>query len=515
MTSHNYGSRGGSFGGVANSVAGGEADSFGNPSTLRSPLSHGHGSNTGTGAGAASHAHAPVPSHSTSTGSPVSAAAAATGADGDVLPPSATAGPQAGGDRLYDVPAYMGSRHVFQAQIRELARGDVTPMSLSHIVSMGSRVTLDGLLQNAAFLCAELPVRLSKRISELEALPYGLSNTVPVMTVRQWYEDSLREIVSFPPPQDVAEAEAFRARLENIFERHRDVVPMLARGVLQIKEAVRATAGDQGCPFLTQFLDRFYLSRIGIRVLIAQHLALHSPIAGYSGIIALEMDPVEVVKIAIEDAGRLCEFTCGDAPAVNVTVGNAWELEQLELADKRAADANKPASDRESSTSEGETLVLTGSAPVSRHRRLAYVPSHLHHIMFELLKNSMRATVEAHRGGGELPDVEVMIVFGEKDLGVKVSDQGGGIARGDMDKIWTYLHTTAGAEVQKNLLEQSTSGRGLTSAPLAGFGYGLPLSRLFARYFGGDLQLCSIDGYGTDAFLWLHKLSDNQESGSV
>ncbi len=35
--------------------------------------------------------------------------------------------------------------------------------------------------------------------------------------------------------------------------------------------------------------------------------------------------------------------------------------------------------------------------------------------------------------------------------------------------------------------------------PACSYGYGLPISRLYARYFGGDLSIISMEGYGTGA----------------
>ena len=53
-------------------------------------------------------------------------------------------------------------------------------------------------------------------------------------------------------------------------------------------------------PEIHSFLDGFYLSRIGIRILIGQHISLHQePREGYIGSINTQCDPVGVVQQAI------------------------------------------------------------------------------------------------------------------------------------------------------------------------------------------------------------------------
>jgi len=74
----------------------------------------------------------------------------------------------------------------------------------------------------------------------------------------------------------------------------------------------------------------------------------------------------------------------------------------------------------------------------------AYVPGHLSHICFELLKNSLRAAVEryGHENGDAIPPIKVIVVEGKEDITIKISDEGGGIARSAIPLIWTYMYTT-------------------------------------------------------------------------
>lgn len=44
-----------------------------------------------------------------------------------------------------------------------------------------------------------------------------------------------------------------------------------------------------------------------------------------------------------------------------------------------------------------------------------------------------------------------------------------------------------------------------TTFAFAGYGMGLPLSRLYARYLSGSLKLRPMEGYGTDAYIHLYR----------
>ena len=109
------------------------------------------------------------------------------------------------------------------------------------------------------------------------------------------------------------------------------------------------------------------------------------------------------------------------------------------------------------------------------------------------LKNSLRATVESHPEADydEFPDVKVVIADGERneDVCIKISDEGGGIRRSDIPKIFSYLFTTARNRSGMSDDEFDDYHDFSRESPLAGLGYGLPISRGYARYFGGDLQV--------------------------
>ncbi|CAF2126507.1 unnamed protein product, partial [Brassica napus] len=369
-----------------------------------------------------------------------------------------------------------------------------TGVSLRYMMEFGSTPTERNLLISAQFLHKELPIRIARRAIELETLPYGLSEKPAVLKVRDWYVESFRDMRAFPEIKDTADEKEFTQMIKAVKVRHNNVVPMMALGVNQLKNGMKLY---EKLDEIHQFLDRFYLSRIGIRMLIGQHVELHNPNPPLHtvGYIHTKMSPMEVARNASEDARSICFREYGSAPEINIYGDPSFTF--------------------------------------------PYVPTHLHLMVYELVKNSLRAVQERFVDSDRVaPPIRIIVADGIEDVTIKVSDEGGGIPRSGLPKIFTYLYSTA-----RNPLEEDVD-LGTADVPLtmAGYGYGLPISRLYARYFGGDLQIISMEGYGesnaysisylrsypfifeinfdvcllltragTDAYLHLSRLGDSQE----
>ena len=80
--------------------------------------------------------------------------------------------------------------------------------------------------------------------------------------------DSFRDLRAFPNIKNVNDEREFTEMIKAIKVRHNNVVPTMALGVQQLKKRMDPKIVYEDLVEIHQFLDRFYMSRIGIRMLI-------------------------------------------------------------------------------------------------------------------------------------------------------------------------------------------------------------------------------------------------------
>lgn len=354
-----------------------------------------------------------------------------------------------------------------------------TPVSLLNLYHFGKQAATDPgqRLRNAQFLHNELQVRIAQRVLELERLPLGMAQTKHVQDVIGWFTEYFHMINNHPYPTDDKGEESFTKMLKVVLQDHNSVVETMARGALDVKSRPEIN-NAQARATIDSVLSRFYMARIGLRFLIEHHIQSREPHEGFAGIIQSRCSPIECLEKAGTEATMICNHHLGEAPDIDVI------QVQRDGTRKRKGDS-------------GPDITFT------------YVPGHLVYMLSEVLKNASRATVETH-GGKPLPPIRVVIVDGATDVTIRISDEGGGIKRKQLDMVWSYLHTTATSPL---IADAPLGGGGGSNVPaLAGYGVGLPLSRLYARYFGGDLAIKSLEGFGTDVYLHVSRLGHDCEN---
>ncbi|KAI9766254.1 MAG: hypothetical protein M1840_006668 [Geoglossum simile] len=331
--------------------------------------------------------------------------------------------------------------------------------------------------------------------------------------VYELYYKAFETLRRVPEIKTVEDNDEYCKVIGHVLQEHLTVIPRLAMGVLECRDLMKPEDIDK-------FMNTLLRARISRRVIAEQHLALTEtfnspwhfadaklpPDADFIGEVFLRCSAREV----IQRCGKLCQDLAREA---------------------YGADAPIP------------EIRLEGHLEAT----FPYILSHLEYIIGELLRNSIQAIVERQKDlTSPPPPVAVLICEAPQHVIIRISDQGGGVPRDLLPHLWSFskgprrktrlrnLHQVPkmAATMQELKFDEKT-GLGLGSAvthkssgqkpresslssltsrpPNLRLGIGLPMSRVYAEYWAGSLELHSLEGYGVDVFLQISKLGNKSE----
>ncbi|KAM5540525.1 hypothetical protein V8D89_005983 [Ganoderma adspersum] len=415
---------------------------------------------------------------------------------------------------LHDSPHQDGVRRISTAvhfyQNRHLeayASKPATRLTLRQLVFFGKSMNEERLIKSANYVRTELPIRIAHRLRDMQALPYVVVTQEGVAKVYELYLDAFDKFRRYPQIHTLEENNVFCEFVTNLLKDHKTVIPNLSLGLSLSSPYLLPDRLDS-------FMRRMLVSRVSRRVLAEHHNALtrqvncgEEPHAGGNvGIISIALE----VNECIERCAKYLQH-------------RPYRLGE-DLLSGPLSNAPWP------------KVIIDGHVKT----KFAYIREHLEYIIFELLKNAFRATRLKHPTADVLPPVRATVVASDNNVCVRISDQGGGLLSPEIktpSDLFSFSHVRNAARLEDARLGAlrtvSSSTRGMTAtvseqvgglqpdahgeipsdyaSPNPTIGMGLPMSNIYATYFGGSLELVSLDGYGTDVFVRLPKLGTNLE----
>ncbi|CEM08869.1 unnamed protein product [Vitrella brassicaformis CCMP3155] len=444
-------------------------------------------------------------------------------------------------------------------RIEKVAQQAVTPISIRDMMRhakacavsrTGEGAGTEALVRAANWIQRELPVRLAHRLYDFNRLPYVVTGNEHIHRVYSMYADAFEKISGVGNVRDERAEAHFARTLARLVSEHAEVTSLMQKGVVELRASYPDIALDR-------FLDRLFNTRIGNRLISEHYLAVRED--HFRDLEALKADPPSSPPSSTPSSSP-----SRPSPSSRPSDDDAVDPERPYVGiihqQFRPAPLIQAVADRVSQIGiwvygRSPQFELEGDLDLS----FSFIPEHVKFILFEIMKNSMRATVENHLRkfpnsdcfDESIPKVRVRLHKGHYDVMVKVSDEGGGMESNLLKNIWRYGYTTVGHQ-RTHDSSQCTSthhqhnhnhnhqqpspsflnplngtvppgaageaahgspvGGLVTPKEVGGYGFGLPLSRLYCRYFGGDLNIHSVAGYGTDTYILLNRLGDQREN---
>ena len=334
--------------------------------------------------------------------------------------------------------------------LKVYAKKNFTPLQINFLNNTGVKKSKSLLLSQSKFLHEEISIRLSHRVFDLLKLPYGIPLIDPVKNVIDLYSDSFERIQkkNIINQEDVHN---FSVLLLDIKDKHNHLEDEIAKGLNILKDSLDPSLINYD--LINNELDKFFLSRISIRTLITQN----NEILNNNSLIK-NCNLNKIINDSIDNVNYICESVYGWNPEIDL-VNNS--------------EINFP-----------------------------YIPSHIYYILNEILKNSC---VAHFKDCNEDEKITIDFSEGKQDIIIKISDKANSFPYDDLDRMMTYSYSSSPLDIVE---EYELSKKPIIS----GFGFGLPMSRLYAKYFGGKLIINPMENKGTDVFIYINKLGNNPET---
>jgi [3-methyl-2-oxobutanoate dehydrogenase (acetyl-transferring)] kinase len=378
-------------------------------------------------------------------------------------------------------------QYYFEHDIHDAAKQESHRLKATALFATGKLLDKSDSIRSAEYLRLELQTRVAHRIKGFHNLPFIITTNPYILDVMELYMRSFKIIKAFnngEPIKTYDKVIDFSEVLERLMDDHGDVIEQLTKGFSQCyphavahfykggkktdTEPQRIKAIEQAeheaSEMVKAFLDRTFTSRLGIRMLAQHHLLLSDQQGRKSrdqiGIVQARWKPQKAIE------------------AEAITVRDMWM--------ERGVD-NPP------------TVKFNGHTEAT----FPYIPMGIDHIFREVLKNAYRATIESYLyAPGSMPDIYVTIAVNKETFDVRISDRGKGIPDEIMTKICRYNFTTSGGRNSTSRAHGDllTMGQG-DDKELAGYGVGLPISKAYAEYLGGSLEIKTMKKIGTDVYL--------------
>lgn len=373
----------------------------------------------------------------------------------------------------------------------------IRPMSLRQLFFFGRTLTEERLISSANYVRNELPTRIAHRLREMQKLPYVVVTNPHLSHVYELYYKSFEYFRKLPVVNTIEDNEAMCKTISRSLSEHLTVIPKMVMGVLECQDYMPADEMDA-------FVNGMLRARISRRVIAEQHLALtdtynspgHSPHPSsendFVGEVLLRCNAEEIVHGCGEFAQQVCRDSNEGAVVPEINIRGH----------------------------------LSATFP--------YVLSHLEYIIGELLRNSIQAVTDHHKDSRQPPPpIEVLICEAPQQVVIRISDQGGGVPRDILPYLWSFNKGPRRRQrleslgqvpaLAANMKEVQISGASGTRSrdsslsqlsirhPKMRLGMGLPMSRVYAEFWAGGLEMHSLEGYGVDAFLQISKLGNQNE----